>query len=55
MSGDELDRVPEAYQDRWDRMVAVKTRYDPFNFFHLNQNVPPRPSPYPSNPGSLTP
>jgi len=41
MSGDEQDRVPEAYQERWDRMVAVKTHYDPHNFFRLNQNVPP--------------
>jgi hypothetical protein len=41
MSGDEQDRVPEAYQERWDRMVAIKTRYDPHNFFRLNQNVPP--------------
>jgi hypothetical protein len=42
MSGDEQDRVPEAYHERWDRMVAVKTQYDPHNFFRLNQNVPPR-------------
>ena len=42
MSGDEQDRVPEAYQERWDRMVAVKSQYDPGNFFRLNQNVPPR-------------
>jgi hypothetical protein len=41
MSGDEQDRVPEAYQERWERMVAVKTNYDPHNFFRLNQNVPP--------------
>ena len=41
MSGDEQDRVPEAYHERWDRMVAVKTHYDPQNFFRLNQNVPP--------------
>lgn len=41
MSGDEQDRVPEAYQSRWDRIVAVKSRYDPGNFFRLNQNVPP--------------
>jgi hypothetical protein len=41
MSGDEQDRVPEAYQERWDRMVAVKTHYDPHNFFRMNQNVPP--------------
>ena len=42
MSADEQDRVPEAYRERWDRMVAVKTKYDPHNFFCLNQNVPPR-------------
>jgi FAD binding domain/Berberine and berberine like len=42
MSGDEQDRVAEAYQERWDRMVAVKSHYDPTNFFRLNQNVPPR-------------
>jgi len=42
MSGDEQDRVPEAYQERWERMVALKTHYDPSNFFRLNQNVPPR-------------
>jgi hypothetical protein len=42
MSGDEQDRVPEAYQERWERMLTVKTHYDPHNFFRLNQNVPPR-------------
>jgi hypothetical protein len=42
MSADEQDRVPEAYQERWDRMVGVKSHYDPNNFFRLNQNVPPR-------------
>jgi hypothetical protein len=39
MSGDE-HRVQKAYQERWDRMVAVKTHYDPNSFFRLNQNVP---------------
>ncbi|HEV2987680.1 MAG TPA: FAD-binding oxidoreductase [Candidatus Angelobacter sp.] len=42
MSGDEQDRVPEAYHQRWERMVAVKSHYDPNNFFRLNQNVQPR-------------
>jgi hypothetical protein len=42
MSGDEQDRVPEAYRERWDRMVAVKSHYDPANFFRMNQNVQPR-------------
>ncbi|HET9281799.1 MAG TPA: FAD-binding oxidoreductase [Candidatus Angelobacter sp.] len=44
MSGDEQDRVSEAYHERWERMVAVKTHYDPDNFFRLNQNVKPRKS-----------
>jgi hypothetical protein len=42
MSGDEDDRVTEAYRQRWDRLVAVKSHYDPDNFFRLNQNIPPR-------------
>jgi hypothetical protein len=42
MSSDEQDRVPEAYQHRWERMVTIKTHYDPGNFFCLNQNVQPR-------------
>jgi FAD/FMN-containing dehydrogenase len=42
MSGDEEDRVPESYRERWDRLVAVKSHYDPNNFFRLNQNIPPK-------------
>jgi hypothetical protein len=42
MSGDEDDRVPEAYRQRWERLVAVKSHYDPDNFFRLNQNIKPR-------------
>jgi hypothetical protein len=34
--------VPEAYQERWERMLAVKSHYDPANFFRMNQNVQPR-------------
>ena len=41
MSGDEDDRVSEAYRERWERLVAVKTQYDPNNFFRLNQNIRP--------------
>ena len=41
--GDEgMDRIRAAYPGpTWDRLVAVKTRYDPANLFHLNQNIPP--------------
>jgi hypothetical protein len=42
MSGDEDDRVPEAYRERWERLVALKTQYDPNNFFCLNQNIRPQ-------------
>jgi hypothetical protein len=42
MSSDEQDRVPEAYQERWERMLAVKSHFDPKNFFRMNQNVQPR-------------
>jgi FAD binding domain/Berberine and berberine like len=41
MSGDEDDRVPEAYRERWDRLIEVKSHYDPNNFFRLNQNIRP--------------
>ncbi len=35
-------RVREAYPgSTWDRLVAVKARYDPTNLFQLNQNIPP--------------
>ena len=42
MSGDEEDRTREAYRERWERLVAVKSKYDPENFLRLNQNIPPR-------------
>jgi hypothetical protein len=42
MSGDEDDRVPEAYHERWERLVAIKSHYDPDNLFRLNQNIRPR-------------
>lgn len=41
--GDEGEaRVREAYPgSTWERLAAVKDRYDPSNLFRLNQNVPP--------------
>jgi len=35
------DRVREAYGNKHRRLVAVKNKYDPTNFFHLNQNIVP--------------
>jgi Berberine and berberine like len=35
-------RVRAAYPgSTWDRLVAIKRRYDPANLFRLNQNIPP--------------
>src|SRR3954449_11363385 len=33
--------VRAAYGQRFDRLVALKDRYDPTNLFQLNQNIPP--------------
>lgn len=35
------DRVRSAYGFNYDRLVALKTRYDPTNFFRLNNNIKP--------------
>ncbi|MBA9007753.1 FAD-binding oxidoreductase [Thermomonospora cellulosilytica] len=41
--GDEgPDRIRAAYPGRtWDRLRAIKAKYDPTNLFRLNQNIPP--------------
>jgi FAD/FMN-containing dehydrogenase len=36
------DRIRAAYPGpTWDRLRAIKARYDPTNLFRLNQNIPP--------------
>jgi hypothetical protein len=37
---DEPDRVRAAYGANYERLVAIKAKYDPGNFFRGNQNVP---------------
>jgi hypothetical protein len=41
--GDEgADRVRESYgADKYDRLKTLKQKYDPDNFFRINQNIPP--------------
>lgn len=36
------DRVRATYGENYDRLVAIKKKYDPDNFFRVNQNIPPK-------------
>jgi hypothetical protein len=35
------DRVRSTYRDNYDRLAAIKARYDPGNLFRVNQNIKP--------------
>jgi FAD/FMN-containing dehydrogenase len=42
LTEDEGARIKDAYGKNYDRLVAIKTKYDPHNLFRNNQNIPPR-------------
>ncbi len=44
LSQGEEGRVRAAYGDNYERLVDLKTKYDPDNFFRLNQNIEPVPA-----------
>ncbi|MEX2572390.1 MAG: FAD-binding oxidoreductase [Gemmatimonadota bacterium] len=41
MPEDERDRMRGAYGPNYERLVTLKTRYDPTNLFRMNQNIEP--------------
>jgi FAD/FMN-containing dehydrogenase len=41
MTEEEGDRVAAAYGKNYERLAQIKKKYDPENFFHLNQNINP--------------
>jgi FAD/FMN-containing dehydrogenase len=42
MADEGQERVKATYGDNYDRLVDVKTAYDPTNLFRVNQNIKPR-------------
>ena len=47
MDGEGDDRIRATYGDNFERLAQIKAKYDPDNFFRVNQNIRP-------NAGALT-
>ncbi len=48
LEGATPERIRAAYSPAdWDRLVRLKTAYDPANLFRFNRNIPPSPQPHP--------
>jgi hypothetical protein len=43
LSHDDEDRIRSGYGASYGRLAALKTKYDPDNFFRLNPNITPAP------------
>lgn len=41
MDGEGDDRIRATYQDNYERLARLKAKYDPDNFFQVNQNIRP--------------
>jgi hypothetical protein len=41
MSGESNDRVRKSYGENYKRLCEIKKKYDPDNFFRVNQNIKP--------------
>ena len=41
ITADESDRVHAAYGGNYERLVAIKNKYDPTNLFRMNHNIQP--------------